>query len=132
MTLMWLIFMPLLYLLLTRVAGWPAVLAVIISTPIFLVWVPVSYPLMLIGNEKFQRGENPQLSSVGMAMAALLGLATILLSTLAFLLYASFRSGSYFMLAVVITLAFLAIVAVVLIVKRLLGELRPQPADGPS
>ncbi len=43
LTLMWIILAPAMFLLFTKVLGWPLDLALVILTPILTIWIPASY-----------------------------------------------------------------------------------------
>jgi hypothetical protein len=56
-TAMWVIGLWMLYWMFVSVIRWPLELVVLLLLPILLTWIPVSYPLAIIGHRKSQKGE---------------------------------------------------------------------------
>lgn len=50
-TLTWVITIPLQLLFWVAVVGWPVELALLISVPILVIWIPLSYPVAIAANE---------------------------------------------------------------------------------
>jgi hypothetical protein len=100
-TIMWLITIPLALLFWIKVIGWSVNLTLLIVLPILGIFLPVSYPLAIEGNERFKKGEGLELSSGILLRSGLLGLLGGTLSCCAIWLYALLSENVYWGIAIV-------------------------------
>jgi hypothetical protein len=122
LTLTWLVTIPLELLFWIRVIGWPLDLTLLITLPIMGVLIPVSYPIAIIGNERFRYGE-AFLPAEALGRSGWLGVLGALLSVCAVWLYMLLHDAQYWRLLIVGVLAFLLVGVVIHTVRKLLSQI---------
>ena len=119
---MWVCTIPLEVLALTRFVKWPLDLTLLILVPFVLIWMPVSYPLAIAGNRRYQRGEGLGLSSHTLIRFAVLGVLTGVLSAVTIFLYGLLQSGASIASAFVALLGCLCVWGSVHVVRKIIKE----------
>jgi len=121
-TLTWLITIPLELLFWVNVVGWSLELTLLITLPIMGVLIPISYPIAVLGNERFRRGEDFLTADV-LWRSGWLGVWGALLSACAVWLYMLFLDAQYWGLLIVVLPAISLIGVVIHYVRKLIRQI---------